>query len=465
MNIIFYDIILLAAFVVFVIIFLTIKRENLKRQGILYLYKTHFGINFIDRFVKKFNKLLKPLQYIVIVCGYVLMGAIIWLMVKTTYLYLTTSISKVFRAPPIAPLIPYFPKLFGLEDYFPPLYFTYFILALAVVAISHEFAHGIFARLNNFRILSTGFAFLGPVLGAFVEPDEKQMAKGKKFSQLVVLAAGTFANVIMFLVFGGILMLFFSAFFVPAGVKFNSYAITSVEVSDIVVIGNSTIAEGLIEIAVNDTHYFVNDAVLNQSLEKKLKSIVVYDNSPAFRAQLKGAITEINGKKLRSLQELQNTLKSFNPGENITLKTAILIPGQEVVQELRTYNLQLSEREGKTFLGIGFMSTKGSGVIGFLYDKTLAKVKEPLILYDSTIGNFGWFVYYLFWWIVVINILVALFNMLPLGILDGGRFFYLTIWGITKKEKIGKIAYKFMSWFLLAILALMMVKWLFSFVN
>lgn len=459
MNIIFYDIVLLVLFIIFVIIFLTTRKKNLKRQGILYLYRTQFGIKFIDKFVKKTHKILKPLQYLVIACGYALMIGIVWLMIQTTYLYLTTSISKVFRAPPVAPLIPYFPQIFGLQDYFPPLYFTYFIIALAVVAISHEFSHGIFARLNNFKILSTGFAFLGPILGAFVEPNEKQMAKGKKFSQLAVLAAGTFANVVMFLVFGGILMLFFTTFFVPAGVKFSTYSLSKVEMSNINIIGNSSIAENLVEINVNGTKYYTSPITIQQAQQKGVKEINAYDDSPAFRVQLKGAITEINGKKTTSLPELQNTIRMFKPEENITVKTAILIPGQEVVEETRNYNLKLDERNGKAFLGIGFVSTKNSGIINFFYDKTLAKVKEPLVFYTSTLGNFGWFIYYLIWWLVVINILVALFNMLPLGILDGGRFFYLTIWGITKNEKIGRKAYKIMLWFFIAMLVILMMKW------
>ena len=39
---------------------------------------------------------------------------------------------------------------------------------------------------------------------------------------------------------------------------------------------------------------------------------------------------------------------------------------------------------------------------------------------------------------MIINLLVALFNMLPLGFLDGGRFFYLTFLGLTGSEKVAK---------------------------
>ncbi|MBU0977578.1 MAG: site-2 protease family protein, partial [Nanoarchaeota archaeon] len=187
-----YDLIFLAVFIVFVIIFLSTRKKNLERQGILYLYKTKWGINVIDKIAKKCRVILKPLQYVIMFSGYALMVGILWLLSRSTYLYLTTSIAQLIRAPPVFPVIPYFPQIFGLESLFPPLYFTYFIIALGVIAVFHEAAHGIYARFYNLKVTSTGFAFLGPVLGAFVEPDEKQMNKAPRFNQMVILAAGTF---------------------------------------------------------------------------------------------------------------------------------------------------------------------------------------------------------------------------------------------------------------------------------
>src|SRR3989344_3305981 len=239
MGFVVYDLVFMSLFILFVIIFLSTQKKNLHRQGILFLYKTKFGIRFIDKFAKRFERILRPMQYVVITSGFILMAGILWLLGQTLYIYLTTSISDIGRAPPVAPLIQYFPKIFGLESFFPPLYFTYFVISLAIVVIGHEAAHGIFARLNNFRVTSTGIAFLGPILGAFVEPDEKQMARAPKFQQMAVLAAGTFANVIMTIIFGLVLAIFFTSVFVPAGVKFNTYVVSEVAVADIEVIGNS----------------------------------------------------------------------------------------------------------------------------------------------------------------------------------------------------------------------------------
>ena len=454
-----YDLIFLAAFIIFVVIFLTTRKKNLERQGILFLYKTKWGIKFIDWFAEKFRGVLRPLQYVVIVSGYALMVGIVWLISKSTYIYLTTSIAQVIRAPPIFPVIPYFPKIFGLESMFPPLYFTYFIVALGVIAVFHEAAHGIYARFYKLRVQSTGFAFLGPILGAFVEPDEKQMVKIARLKQMVILAAGTFANVIMALFFSGIMALFFTSVFVPAGVKFSNYGLAELGVAGTEVMGNSSI-EGFLELqSAEGETYFLENEYWDLTMENELEKIIVYEDTPAFRNRMRGAITQIDDIEINSLDDLRNALERHSPGDEVTVRTAVLETGKGTVAENREYTFELMENsEGNAALGIVFMTGNTDGLFGFFY-KTFSEVKDPFTHYESEWGDFGWFIYYLLWWVIVLNFLVALFNMLPLGILDGGRFFYLTIWGVTGKENWGKKAYSLVTWFIIALFVIMMVKW------
>ncbi len=393
------------------------------------------------------------------------MVSMLWLLGRTTVLYLTTSISKLIKAPPIAPLIPYFPQIFGLESYFPPLYFTYFIIAITLVAVCHEAAHGIFARLHKFKIHSTGFVFLGPILGAFVEPDEKQMAKAKKIPQLSVLAAGTFANVLLFVIFGLLMIAFFKFSFVASGVQFNSYAISEVAVKDVLVIGESDLSDKLFEINVKGTKYFADSEALKNAQEKGIEKLLVYDNSPAFvnKVGLGEAIIQIDSERITNYDDLKRVLAKKSPNQQIKLKTLVVeSQGGSVIEE-KSYDLKMGEKDGKAFLGVGFLPPDTQGFIGFLYSNTLAKVKQPLTFYESKIGEFGWFVYYLLWWVVVINILVALFNMMPLSILDGGRFFYLTIAGLTRSDEIGKKAYKATTIVIAAVFILLMIKWAIGF--
>lgn len=220
----FYDILFLILFTLVAIIFLYRKRKNLKRQGLLYLYPTKIGINIIDRTAKKYSKILKPLQYVVVACGYALMLIMLYAIIKFSYSYITSpTIAQQIKIPVVMPLVPYIDKLFNLS-FLPSLYFTYWIIIIAVIAIPHEFSHGIFARLNKIKVHSTGFGFLGPFLAAFVEPDEKELSKSKKFPQLSILAGGTFANIVMSILFAILIWIFFVLAFVNSGVVFSMYS-------------------------------------------------------------------------------------------------------------------------------------------------------------------------------------------------------------------------------------------------
>ena len=204
MSFIIYDIAFLILFIIFVSIFLYHNKKNIKKEGPFLLYKTSWGIKLINYVGEKYKKTIKFLSYFSISLGYVLMATMMFLIIQTIYLYLTTNISTVIKAPPVMPLIPYFPRLFGVESFFPPFFFAYFIISIAIILTVHEFTHGIFARRYNLKIKSTGFAFLRyfPALfGAFVEPDEKQMNKSNNFEQKSILSAGVFANTITAILF------------------------------------------------------------------------------------------------------------------------------------------------------------------------------------------------------------------------------------------------------------------------
>ncbi|MCX8159033.1 MAG: site-2 protease family protein [Candidatus Pacearchaeota archaeon] len=454
MSFIIYDVVFLVIFTLFVVIFLYKKRKNLKREGALYLYKTKIGIKLIDSFTKKNNKLLLPLQYLIVVCGYFLLFFGIYAILKFAYFYITSPIAaKALKVPVIMPLIPYLPELFKI-NFLPPFYFTYWILIIAAIAIPHEFAHGIFARLNNIKILSTGFGFLGPFIAAFVEQDDKQMKKRTIFSQLSVLAAGTFANILVGIIFALILWIFFVSAFSPTGIIFNSYSLSEINISQISSISsleNST----MLKIESQNKTFFIEKETFNNSIKNNLSSIYAFDDSPAFNAKLSGAIIEADFTKIKSYNDLISVLKRHSPGDTIEIKT---FNGTSI----NSYNVVLGEKEGKTFLGIGIYSSKRSGIFGLFYN-IINKIRDPNVYYQSTIGDFGVFILDLLWWLVLVSFSVALMNMIPAGIFDGGRFFYLTILGFTKNEKIAKYSFAFTTWLLLALLLLMLMKWVFAF--
>ena len=71
------------------------------------------------------------------------------------------------------------------------------IIALAVLLVVHECAHGILARAERIALRSAGLVFFGILpFGAFVDPDEKQLQRAKEEKQHRVLVAGSTANII-----------------------------------------------------------------------------------------------------------------------------------------------------------------------------------------------------------------------------------------------------------------------------
>lgn len=481
MSFFIYDVTFLGILIIVIAFFLYRGRKNLSKEGPLILYKTKLGIKLIDYIGKKYKKTLKFLSYVSIASGYALMISVLGLLVHTLYIYLTTPIAKTIKAPPIAPLIPYFPKLFGLSDFFPPFYATYFIISILIVATVHEFSHGIFMRRYKIKIKSTGFAFFKYMplfLGAFVEQDEKNMKKKRNFEQMSVLSAGTFANLITAGIFFGILLVFFHLAFSPAGVVFNSYAYSVVSVDNITSINGVPLSSdyanyekilsllnetGFNKISVNEKNYLITKSFLK--LQKNdLGLLALYDDYPAIRAGIipgKEAITKINGFKTRSYEEMENELKKYSPGEKVTITTYNLETNSE-----REYQIILAENPeipGKPFLGIGFndFSKQRKGFSGLILK--MFYFKEPNIYYKPKIDGLSEFIYNMIYWISLINLLVALVNMIPAWIFDGGMFSYLTVLSITKSEESAK---KFISWMnkiLLLILIILMIKWAWAF--
>ena len=478
-----YDIAFLIIFCLAVFIFLYTHRKNLKREGVMYLYRTQIGIKLINKIGTKYKKTLSVLSVISIISGYILMVFMVYFLFRLVYIYLfVPQIVRAIKIPPIMPLIPYIDQVVT-TNLLPPFYFTYWIIAIAVIAIFHEFAHGIIAKRYGIKIKTTGFGFLGPFLAAFVEPDEKQMKKKPKFQQLAVLSAGTFTNLIL----AGLFFLLLSGFFIltyaPAGAMFNSYAVAGVNVSIINKIGNFSVNDssdlGIINLInknniTNDINFGVNETGLNlttisvgnqtffmdvDSLKSQLMQnvsfVVLYYDLPALRSNLVGTITNVDNNKITDENSLSVLLNNYHPGEKINITT-------NNNGQIKNYVIQLAENplnQTKPIIGVAYMAVPKTSVLGEVYDffnffKESGTDYQPRYSSDFII-----FIYNLIWWLALINLSVALMNMLPFAIFDGGQMFFLTIVAITKNEKTAQWAFKAANYIIVGIIILLMVGW------
>lgn len=468
------DITLLVIFVILISVFLYRKRKSIKKEGLLLLYKTTWGMRIINKVGKKYKKTLNFLSYISIGMGYLLMASMLYLLGKIVYIYVAyPSIVRAIKVPPITPLIPYLPQAFKL-DFLPPFYFTYWIIILAVIAITHEFMHGIFMRRYNIKINSTGFGFFPfffPIfLAAFVEQDEKSMNKSKPFKQMAVLAAGTLANIITAILFFILLFLFFTVAFAPSGAEFNTYSYSLVTITGItsinnVSLNNATYEEifllskerGFNELTYQNKTYLINKAGLEEQ-EEATEYLFLYEDSPAIRAGLNGTIIKINENRVTDWNSFGEELSKYSPGEEVTITT-------KKEDSIQNYQVVLGKNPNnpeKSWVGVGYVEQKRTGVLGKIVER-LSSFKKSYIYYEPKFEA-GLFVYNLLWWLVLISASVALMNMLPMGIFDGGRFFYLTIFLLTKSKKKAELWFKISTNLLLFIFLLLMVFWVVSWI-
>ena len=468
MTFVVYDLILLGLFILFTSVFLYLKRDNLKREGILFLYRTAWGIKLINNVGKKYKKTLKVLSYFSITLGYLLMAAMVYLFGKIVWIYaFDGALVRAIKVPPIVPLVPYIDQIvpgIGL----PAFYFTYWIVILAIIAVTHEFSHGIFAIYNKVKVKTTGFGFFPfflPIFPlAFVELDEKKMAKKSKFSQLAVLFAGTFSNVLTAIFFLAVLAIFFSLAFAPAGVVYDSYSYSIVSVSGITMVNNIS----LLSPSAEDITPLIKNASLNEIKVGEMnyvgikgfsndgKSIALYDDAPAINSNLSRIILAVNGEDVNSLESFREEIAKHSPGEKIIVATK-----GEDVEEKEIILAENPLNGSLPFLGIAFIDQSSQGFSGKIITE-LSSFKKPHIYYEPKFDGVSLFIYNLLWWLIIISISVALVNMLPMGIFDGGRFFYLTVFAITKNENIAKKAFSLMSFFLFFLILLLMFFWIFQ---
>jgi membrane-associated protease RseP (regulator of RpoE activity) len=185
-------------FYLIVIILIIIYRKRFEVEGgFILLYKTKWGMKFIDKISGKYGEFIKIIGYSAIGIGFVGMILISVMLLKGMY-----NLIFVPNAPATLGLVIPGVKIPGNPVFVP---FVYGIIALFIVVVVHEFGHGIVARANGLKIKSTGIGFMGPIPLAFVEPDEKEVVKKSSIIQQSIFAAGPFFNILLCIVMLGLI--------------------------------------------------------------------------------------------------------------------------------------------------------------------------------------------------------------------------------------------------------------------
>ena len=342
------------------------------------MYRTKLGLSLMDKWSSKHRKFTVWIGYFGIVIGFVGMALISFSLIQNLFMLF----AKPEASSGVGLVLPF--KAKGV--FYVP--FFYWIISIFVIAVVHEFSHGLIARANNIKVKSSGFAFLAllvPIIpAAFVEPDEKTLKKRPYKEQLSVFAAGPLANIVLaFLLIGAM------------------FAITPK-------IDSMILPNGVV----------ISDYVKGDFPAK------------ASGMQIGGIIQQIDGKSVEYVDNLSTVLKSKKPGDAVTLKT-----------DKSSYQITLGknpDNESSAYLGAYLeQSTK-------INDDFKAK-------YGEFVPNALIWIYGLIVIMIVLNLGIGLFNLVPLGPLDGGRMLQLAMHKFFGVEKGNKYWY-YIGMFFLAII-------------
>jgi membrane-associated protease RseP (regulator of RpoE activity) len=132
---------------------------------------------------------------------------------------------------------------------------------------------------------------------------------------------------------------------------------------------------------------------------------------------------------------------------------------EEVKQEIV---LEENPDDGSGWIGVTFLDKTPRGFMS-KFSAFFTGYKKPNVYYSPNY-EFAKYIYDFLWWLVLISISVALVNMLPAGIFDGGRFFYLTMLLFTKSKKKAEKSFKIATKTFWALVIAIMIFYFWSFV-
>jgi len=225
---------------IILLVFIFRKKFDIHHK-FLAMYRTKIGIKLMDRIGEKHRELVKILGYVGIGAGYIGLFVIVFFLLKNLVNLLTvpTATSAVSVVIP-GVKIPGSPITIPLITGW---------IALFVVILVHEFSHGVVSRAHKIPVQSSGIFFLGPLMGAFVEPEEKKLRKASDTTQYSVYAAGPWSNILLALL---CLFLLTYAFAPGLGAMENQVGVNLAGVTEGYPAAEAGLTGGLVVTSIND---------------------------------------------------------------------------------------------------------------------------------------------------------------------------------------------------------------------
>jgi membrane-associated protease RseP (regulator of RpoE activity) len=261
------DLIFAVVFYASIAIIVYLKRDKVEFiERIIPVYRTEKSLSAMKR-ISSFGTFWKIFSTLAIPVAFMLMAFIVGILVQNTINIMTDPVSS----PGVTPLVP------GVKIPGSPFYIPFWegIIAIGVLAVVHEFAHGITAFVEKVGVKSAGVGMFLIFPLAFVEMNEDKMKEASKLSKLRIISVASVTNVVFALLLAWTIPPLMSPFITDV-TSFNGVTVTSV-VPDMPAMG-AGVTEGVL-------------------------------------------INEINGEPLYNTTQFAGIMAGFQPYDNITLST------------------------------------------------------------------------------------------------------------------------------------------------
>jgi len=439
------------------------KRHGISFIGPLLMLRTERGKNLL----KSVSRLRRFWIYYATFSRYLFIAGMIAMV--ALLLWEATLVLHIPRSS--APSLQTYLLLPGINPFVP---LGYGILGIVIAVVFHELCHGVLSEAQDIDVESMGVLMLVVPVGAFVEPNQKQLESVSPIRRIRVYGVGPATNIFIALLF---LLLFLGPFM--GGVHAPGKGVTVTYLysdrtaphltvwSQLLSINGTALnspaqlngIDGLVPGRNYSAVYMENGRTVYGSVEAGVEIVGTVPGSPAQLSGIKDGwiMKSMNGTLIYNIDTLLSVFNSTHPGENVPY-VFITVSGAEVQRNitLEAAPGSSSARAGIGFLGIYFdymgIYVDSTGLIvnklkhpfygattpsSYLYAglrflvlpfEGLSPIPVPLennLIVSSPGGGSSLFwisansMYWVFW----INLWVGLFNMLPIIPFDGGYLF------------------------------------------
>lgn len=161
---------------------LPLEKYGLEVKPLYLTYKTKRFNTALDKITRRFKRFWLIMWNIGV-------ASAVGLMVFSIYIPVVNLVNFFYIPEKAGPMFLLLPGItVGLQA------LPFFLVAMAIVMVTHEAAHGIASRLENIKVRSMGVMLVFMLFGAFVEPDERQLRRARQVSKARVYGAGSLVN-------------------------------------------------------------------------------------------------------------------------------------------------------------------------------------------------------------------------------------------------------------------------------